>query len=175
MPKGIYKRKPFTTEWRRKIGLASKRNWKNLEMRKKIKIIRNSEEWKKKVYTKQRNKKISQALKGKPTWILGKHHTEETKRKMAIRFGTKEEQKRRLKVRKKKASFKYSQKYPEKIKAHRIADKNIKISKFQLCEECGKRQAEHRHHEDYLKPLEVKLMCNRCHTELHRGLKSPRS
>jgi hypothetical protein len=66
----------------------------------------------------------------------------------------------------KKYLKKYPEKYPEKYKAHYIADNNIKISENQLCEICNERLAIHRHHEDYLKPLEVTLCCRKCHKEI---------
>ena len=35
------------------------------------------------------------------------------------------------------------------------------------CEMCGKNDAEVRHHDDYSKPLQVKLICNECHYKIH--------
>ena len=47
------------------------------------------------------------------------------------------------------------------------AIKRGKITK-EVCEVCGKEQAE-AHHDDYNKPLEVRWLCKRCHTEWHRA------
>jgi hypothetical protein len=51
---------------------------------------------------------------------------------------------------------------PEKIKAQAQARYRIVIPEGQLCEECGKHPAKHRHHPDYSKPLEVKFLCASC-------------
>ena len=37
------------------------------------------------------------------------------------------------------------------------------------CEDCGK-QAQHKHHEDYSKPLEVSYLCAKCHKARHAKL-----
>ena len=60
----------------------------------------------------------------------------------------------------------YYEKYPEKKIAHAIFT-HIPISKIQMCEDCNEREAEHRHHEDYSKPLEVKFLCRKCHNKIH--------
>ena len=36
------------------------------------------------------------------------------------------------------------------------------------CATCGKK-AEHKHHEDYDRPLEIVWLCRRCHVQLHVG------
>jgi hypothetical protein len=61
----------------------------------------------------------------------------------------------------------YEIRYPEKIKAHQLANNKIKIVKGIMCEICKKEQAKHRHHPDYSKPLEVVLVCIKCHNKLH--------
>ena len=63
---------------------------------------------------------------------------------------------------------KYKKRHPEKIEAHRKANK-IKIPKGQLCQICSVKLAVERHHEDYSKPLEVLFVCNKCHNTIHRG------
>ena len=64
----------------------------------------------------------------------------------------------------------YVNKYREKNKYKKgvwdKAGRHIKIEG--LCERCGKVPAEHRHHPDYSKPLYVKLVCNKCHREIHK-------
>lgn len=61
----------------------------------------------------------------------------------------------------------YIKKYPDKVRAHRIANKKIKITEGFLCEICKKEKAKHKHHPDYSKPLEVVLVCIKCHNKLH--------
>ena len=58
------------------------------------------------------------------------------------------------------------EKYPNRIKARREANKII-ISINQLCEKCNENLAVERHHEDYNKPLEIKFLCKGCHSELN--------
>lgn len=53
----------------------------------------------------------------------------------------------------------------KKIKAHQIAQKNIIIDKN--CEKCGSNKNLIRHHNDYDKPLEVKILCKKCHRNWH--------
>lgn len=60
----------------------------------------------------------------------------------------------------------YEKKYPDKIKAHELSRK-ITIPVGCLCEICKQEQAVHRHHPDYSKPLEVVLVCIKCHNKLH--------
>lgn len=66
----------------------------------------------------------------------------------------------------KKSNVKYDRKFPERKKARDIAQK-IKIEG--MCIRCNKNEAQHRHHEDYSKPLDVQLVCNKCHREIHNG------
>ncbi len=42
----------------------------------------------------------------------------------------------------------------------------MKRAKDVQCEKCGK-MADHRHHEDYSKPLDVVYLCRKCHVDLH--------
>lgn len=56
--------------------------------------------------------------------------------------------------------------YPEKEKSRRIAREKIKIPLGTLCEKCLKNKAKERHHEDYNKPLDVLLLCVKCHAEV---------
>ena len=58
----------------------------------------------------------------------------------------------------------YRKRYPERIKARNIA-RCIKILKEQMCEECTKRFAKEKHHEDYSKPLQIKFLCTECHNK----------
>lgn len=59
--------------------------------------------------------------------------------------------------------------HPEKIRARLQTHDALKRGKLirQCCEQCGEAKAE-AHHEDYSKPLAVRWLCKRCHTEVHR-------
>ncbi len=66
----------------------------------------------------------------------------------------------------KRGQKKYRNKYPEKIKAQRLS-KQIRIPFAKLCVDCNDNFAEHKHHEDYSKPLEIVYLCAKCHRERH--------
>lgn len=66
-----------------------------------------------------------------------------------------------------KANIKYDKNNPEKLRARTLAQTHIKLEG--LCEKCQVRPAEHRHHPDYSKPLFVKLLCHKCHREIHKN------
>jgi hypothetical protein len=51
--------------------------------------------------------------------------------------------------------------------ARRIAKERISL-KGKVCLFCGAR-AEHRHHPDHTRPLDVVLVCDLCHRGLHAG------
>lgn len=51
--------------------------------------------------------------------------------------------------------------------AMKIASLPVALSR--QCERC-QRQAVHRHHEDYSKPLEVVYLCRSCHFQRHKEL-----
>jgi hypothetical protein len=57
--------------------------------------------------------------------------------------------------------------FHKKYNARHNASSNISL-KGKICEICNERKVEHRHHEDYSKPLEVTLCCRKCHKELHK-------
>jgi len=57
---------------------------------------------------------------------------------------------------------------PYKTSARGLAFQKITIPKGTICMECNKELAIHRHHEDYNKPLEVMLVCQKCHTQLDK-------
>jgi len=70
------------------------------------------------------------------------------------------------------ASRKYFKNHPEenyKFKARDKARKKIKINN-QICENCKLEKAKHRHHIDYNEPLNVVLLCRKCHREIHKKL-----
>jgi len=68
MPKGVYERKPFTEEHRRKMSIA-----------RKGKISWN----KGKKMSDETKRKIGKANKGHRGYMLGKHHSKESKRKIS--------------------------------------------------------------------------------------------
>jgi len=51
---------------------------------------------------------------------------------------------------------------------HRIfyAIRRGKISRPNICEQCGKQGYTRAHHDDYLQPLKVRWLCGRCHSLL---------
>lgn len=61
---------------------------------------------------------------------------------------------------------KYNKIHPDKRKVWLIANK---IRLIGLCQNCNINKAEQRHHSDYSKPLEVVLLCSKCHREIHKG------
>ena len=60
-------------------------------------------------------------------------------------------------------------KYPHRVQARLKASRHIKIPKDTLCSICRKNKATIRHHDDYTKPLDVLLVCNKCHYKIHNG------
>jgi hypothetical protein len=52
-------------------------------------------------------------------------------------------------------------------KAQYLAQQYIKVDK---CEVCGSTVNLHRHHPDYMKPLEVQILCAHCHIIKHQNL-----
>ena len=63
----------------------------------------------------------------------------------------------------------YYQKNKEKINSQHKAQKYIKFPPNQLCESCNKKEAMHRHHPNYNKPLDIIFLCSKCHMRLHKG------
>ena len=73
----------------------------------------------------------------------------------------------------KNAEKKYSEKYPERIKARRITNNAIKKGYLNnptllKCILCVNKAVEY-HHSDYNKPLEVIPLCKKCHTQINNG------
>jgi len=67
-----------------------------------------------------------------------------------------------------KYTAKYEREHPKeefKFKAREKARNNIPLGG--LCENCNINKADQRHHPDYSKPLEVILLCKKCHTAIH--------
>lgn len=63
----------------------------------------------------------------------------------------------------------YRNKYPNKYNAHKIVNKAIKTKKLfkEPCSVCGVFEKVHAHHDDYLKPLNVRWLCPACHKKWH--------
>jgi RNA polymerase sigma factor (sigma-70 family) len=55
-------------------------------------------------------------------------------------------------------------------RAHRAVGRAIKSGKMlkQPCETCGTRRSPNAHHDDYLRPLDVRWLCASCHQRQHR-------
>lgn len=63
----------------------------------------------------------------------------------------------------------YREKYPNKYKAHTMVNNAIRDGKMysEGCENCGADGDTHGHHDDYLKPLNVRWLCAACHHQWH--------
>jgi len=69
----------------------------------------------------------------------------------------------------KKNQIKAHKENPLIFNARLLALRHIKIPIGYLCEICNKNLAVHRHHDDYNKPLEVSLICKKCHIDIHNA------
>lgn len=99
----------------------------------------------------------------------GKHFSPKTEFKKGMRVSKKTEFKKifsnkELKERKLIYSKWWRQKNKEKVYAQ-VKARKIKIPKGQICQECHKRKATIKHHDDYSKPLDVKYVCYNCHNK----------
>ena len=63
----------------------------------------------------------------------------------------------------------YKKKYPNKYKAHTIINNALRDKKLfkEPCEICNTRKNLHAHHDDYMKPLNVRWLCAVHHKEWH--------
>lgn len=68
-----------------------------------------------------------------------------------------------------KAKKKWDKKNPLKKLASQLVNNAVRDGRLekQPCERCGSTVRVHGHHDDYYKPLEVRWLCPKCHTELH--------
>ena len=64
---------------------------------------------------------------------------------------------------------KYREKNKQKTNARNLAIKHIRITNKTKCSICKVNLAKQRHHNDYNKPLDVLLVCFKCHTNIHYG------
>lgn len=69
------------------------------------------------------------------------------------------------------SSREYRLRHPEKVAARSKLNDAIKLGKIERgdCEVCGRADA-HAHHEDYSKPLDVRWLCSRHHTDEHQEM-----
>lgn len=65
----------------------------------------------------------------------------------------------------------YRKKYPFKIKAQWKAFSNIPI--VGDCADCGSLENLERHHPDYSEPLEVEILCHKCHVKRKEAKTNP--
>ena len=63
----------------------------------------------------------------------------------------------------------YRKKYPNKYSAHTMVGNAITAGKLfkEPCEVCGDFERVHAHHDDYLKPLNVRWLCVAHHSQWH--------
>lgn len=63
----------------------------------------------------------------------------------------------------------YRNKNPNKYKAHTMVNNCIRDGKLfkEPCEICGSTEKIHAHHDDYLKPLNVRWLCSAHHSQWH--------
>lgn len=64
----------------------------------------------------------------------------------------------------------YRERFPRKYKAHSIVNRAIRSKKLhrEPCEKCGAIENVHAHHDDYLKPLNIRWLCPVHHNEWHK-------
>lgn len=125
---------------------------------------------------KNNKTEISEKLKQYKQSDLGKKTTrlwiEENKQKIK-QSQRKYNQTEKGKVVRDRHIRKHHEMYPEKNKAHIIVNNAIANGKIKpvgsyICSRCKERQAEHYHHPDYNKPLDVIPVCTPCHIAIHR-------
>lgn len=68
-----------------------------------------------------------------------------------------------------KSNKNYRKRNPNKCKAHDIVNNAIRDKKLfkEPCEVCGSTESIHAHHDDYLKPLNVRWLCQVHHRQWH--------
>ncbi len=79
----------------------------------------------------------------------------------------------KVKEMRKRNTIKYRERYPEKIKAINKSQK-IKIPLNQICQECEKKLAKHKHHPNYKKPMKIVFLCVKCHNHIHNNKRNRR-
>ena len=74
----------------------------------------------------------------------------------------------------KRAREKYFENYPMKKAAHVVTGNAIRdgrLIRADSCSECGSSGNIEGHHDDYSKPLDVRWLCKKCHTDWHKNNK----
>ena len=64
----------------------------------------------------------------------------------------------------------YRERFPNKYKCHSLVNSAIKSKKLfaEPCEVCGSEDNVHAHHDDYLKPLNIRWLCCAHHSQWHK-------
>lgn len=64
---------------------------------------------------------------------------------------------------------KYRENHPNKYKAHCKVSNEIRAGNLikEACEVCGCEENIHAHHDDYLKPLNIRWLCSAHHSQWH--------
>lgn len=73
------------------------------------------------------------------------------------------------------ATQKMRKDFPHVYKAHTKVGNALrdgKITKPEKCETCNRVGQLHGHHDDYVKPLDVRWLCAACHRQFHRDLEA---
>ena len=75
-----------------------------------------------------------------------------------------------LRVKKNGGTKRYRDKYPNKYKAQTTVNNAIRDGKIfkSPCESCGSDGKINGHHDDYLKPLDIRWLCFWCHSQWHK-------
>jgi len=71
----------------------------------------------------------------------------------------------------------YYQKYPEKRRAHSVVEQALKnglLVRPEACSVCGTQRKLHAHHDDYFNALDVRWLCEECHSFVHRKVNETR-
>jgi len=128
------------------------------------KYCKNCSKKAKKIYKHNWYEKDKERVLNKRKRYFQEHKKEELERTKKWRLENSE----KTRIQRVKDSKIERKKYPKKIRARMIANKKIIISEKKMCEICKNNKAEHRHHKDYQKPLEVRFVCIPCHSKLHK-------
>lgn len=112
--------------------------------------------------------KKAYAERNKEKVALAKKKYRENNREKVKKTNAAYYQKRKDKIKEKVK--KYHEKYPNKYKAHNAVNNAIQYGKLfsEGCESCGSDGKTHAHHDDYLKPLNVRWLCPACHSQWHK-------
>ena len=99
-----------------------------------------------------------------------KRYYQEHKEKYRQNLMREDKEKRKIRI---KRYLKNNIELRKKYNARMLARHKISL-KDKSCVKCGSKESLHRHHEDYNKPLEVMILCEVCHRNIHGQLSYPR-